>query len=76
MMRFRIHYRKTAAASLLLAVVLTVLAPLRIQAKEKESKTVRVGWYESAFHRTDQFGRKSGYGDEYQQRAAVFTGWT
>lgn len=42
---------------------------------EKEEKVVRVGWYESAFHRTDQFGRKSGYGYEYQQVVATFTGW-
>ena len=38
-------------------------------------KTVRVGWYESAFHHTDEFGRRSGYGYEYQQRIAAFTGW-
>ncbi|MBQ7656682.1 MAG: EAL domain-containing protein [Clostridia bacterium] len=42
----------------------------------KEQKTVRVGWYESAFHSTDQFGRRSGYGYEYQQRIAIYTGWT
>ena len=41
-----------------------------------EGKVVRVGWYESAFHRTDQYGRRSGYGYEYQQRIATFTGWT
>ncbi|MBR3017149.1 MAG: EAL domain-containing protein [Clostridia bacterium] len=41
----------------------------------KDAKTVRVGWFESAFHRTDQFGRRSGYGYEYQQRIATFTGW-
>lgn len=40
------------------------------------SKVVRVGWYESAFHSTDQFGRRSGYGYEYQQRVAIYTGWT
>ena len=39
------------------------------------SKVVRVGWYESAFHSTDQFGRRSGYGYEYQQRVAIYTGW-
>ena len=36
---------------------------------EESGKVVRVGWYESAFHRTDQFGRRSGYGYEYQQRS-------
>ena len=39
------------------------------------SKVVRVGWYDSAFHSTDQFGRRSGYGYEYQQRVAIYTGW-
>ena len=40
-----------------------------------EPKVVRVGWYESAWHRTDSFGRRSGYGYEYQQRIAAYTGW-
>ena len=42
----------------------------------KEEKVVRVGWYDSAFHSTDPFGRRSGYGYEYQQRVAIYTGWT
>ena len=64
--------------SFLLCVMLAVCAliPQAAFAQAKEKKTVRVGWYESAFHRTDQFGRKSGYGYEYQQRIAVYTGWT
>ena len=37
---------------------------------------MRVGWYESAFHHTDEFGRKSGYGYEYQRRLSIYTGWT
>ncbi|MBQ9346096.1 MAG: hypothetical protein IJT94_01985, partial [Oscillibacter sp.] len=28
---------------------------------ERESKVVRVGWYESPFNQRDQFGRRSGY---------------
>ncbi|MBR0228933.1 MAG: EAL domain-containing protein [Clostridia bacterium] len=35
-----------------------------------------MGWYESAFHHTDEFGRKSGYGYEYQRRLSIYTGWT
>ena len=64
--------------SFLLCVMLAVCAliPQAAFAQAKEKKTVRVGWYESAFHRTDQFGRKSGYGYEYQQRIATFTGST
>lgn len=60
---------------LCLTLILGALAPLSAAAEEPERKTVRVGWYESAFHRTDQFGRLSGYGYEYQQRIAIYTGW-
>ena len=56
-------------------LALTCLVPLFAQASVPQKKKVRVGWYESAFHRTDEFGRKSGYGYEYQQRIATFTGW-
>ena len=58
--------------SLLPCLILTGSA----MAAEKEQKVVRVGWYESAFHNTDSFGRKSGYGYVYQQRVAIYTGWT
>ncbi len=59
--------------SLMLALLFTAGATeTRVQ---DEPKTVRVGWYESAFHRTDSFGRRSGYGYEYQQRIATYTGW-
>lgn len=57
------------------AMIVFNLIPLAVHAEEKEKKIVRVGWYESAFHRTDEFGRKSGYGYEYQQRIATYTGW-
>ena len=62
-------------ALFLLCLFLPLLLPFRGQA-DSSGKTVRVGWYESAFHRTDSFGRKSGYGYEYQQRVSIYTGWT
>lgn len=63
---------------LCLMIVAVSVMPVPVQAKtaQKDNKVVRVGWYESAFHRTDQFGRRSGYGYEYQQRIAAYTGWT
>ena len=61
---------------LCLALALSFVAALPALGEETEGKVVRVGWYESAFHRTDQFGRRSGYGYEYQQRVAIYTGWT
>ena len=39
------------------------------------SRVVRVGWYESPFNSTDQFGRRSGYAYEYQRKIAAYTGW-
>ena len=59
-----------------LLLMLCAVIPQAVSVQGTEKKIVRVGWYESAFHRTDQFGRKSGYGYEYQQRIAVYTGWT
>ena len=38
-------------------------------------KVIRVGWYESPFNTTDDFGRRSGYAYEYQQKIAAYTGW-
>ena len=40
-----------------------------------ESKTVRVGWYESPFNMTDEDGNRSGYAYEYQRKVASYTGW-
>ncbi len=66
--RFRI------LTALLIFVAAVLALPVVAQAQEAQ-KTVRVGWYESAYHSTDAFGRRSGYGYEYQQRIATFTGW-
>ena len=66
--------RRLAVLLIFVMTAVTVLLPLGARA-QGTGKTVRVGWYESAFHRTDPFGRKSGYGYEYQQRIATFTGW-
>ena len=56
----------------LLAIVLFM--PKTISADE--AKVVRVGWYESPYNMTDQFGRKSGFAYEYQRKIASYTGWT
>ena len=69
--------RFTRMLRLMLCLMLTLqaLVSATALAQKPEQKVVRVGWYESAFHRTDQFGRRSGYGYEYQQRIATYTGW-
>ncbi|MCR5087979.1 MAG: EAL domain-containing protein [Oscillospiraceae bacterium] len=62
------------AAGFLTLLLLLPLFSFKVFAEG--GKVVRVGWYESAFHQTDPFGRRSGYGYEYQQRIAAYTGWT
>ena len=69
------RFRRMLLSALCLIIALSMILPLTALADETDRKIVRVGWYESAFHRTDQFGRKSGYGYEYQQRVATYTGW-
>ena len=74
-------YQKKSIKRIIIAVLLCVfflhaLMPSAVQAHDLEPKVVRVGWYESAFHTTDQFGRRTGYGYEYQQRISTYAGWT
>ncbi len=54
--------KRTTLLLLCLLLALFAALPQAGSANDKEEKVVRVGWYESAFHRTDSFGRRSGYG--------------
>ena len=66
--------RRTGYLALCLVLAAVWLLPGVSARAHGSGKVVRVGWYESAFHRTDPFGRRSGYGYEYQQRVATYTG--
>lgn len=70
------HHRtpRNAAFLLFLLLLAGLLPPPRASAQA--AKTVRVGWFESPFNITDQLGRRSGYGYDYQQKIAAYTGWT
>ena len=59
---------------LCLVMAIGFISPLSAYSQEGV-KTVRVGWYESPFNSTDQFGRRSGYAYDYQQKIAAYTGW-
>lgn len=67
--------KRTILLCLALMVTLIAGAALPGLAAESEHKTVRVGWYSSPFNSMDQFGRRSGYAYEYQQKIAEYTGW-
>lgn len=55
--------------------VLLLLVCLPLQALSAEGKVVRVGWYEGGYNITGPNGERSGYGYEYQQTVAAYTGW-
>lgn len=65
--------RRFLMICLIAAAALALSLSVHAQGPEK---TVRVGWYESPFNTTDQFGRRSGYAYDYQQNIAAYTGWS
>ena len=40
-----------------------------------DDRPVRAGWHEAPYFMKDQYGRRSGYSYEYQQKLAAYTGW-
>lgn len=77
MKRIRGKLRRDCCGLLCLFLLLTLL-PLPVtaaQTKKKSSKVVRVGWYEDSYHITDKNGNRSGYGYEFEQAVAAYTGW-
>ena len=55
--------------------VFLLLVCLPLQALAAEGKVVRVGWYEGGYNITGPGGERSGYGYEFQQTVAAYTGW-
>ena len=74
-MRILKPFKRFIMLTLLLTFIVSMVVPLTSYAEEPEQKVVRVGWYESPFNSTDQFGRRSGYAYDYQQKIAAYTGW-
>ena len=66
--------KRPAALLLLLLMAAAFIMPFSALA-EGTGRKVRVGWFESPFNSTDQFGRRSGYAYEYQRKIAAYTGW-
>lgn len=78
MCTFRSSFAKKArmiVIMLSLVMAMTFMLPLTAHAQES-GKTVHVGWYESPFNTMDQFGRRSSYAYDYQQKIAAYTGWS
>ena len=45
-------------------------------AGETNEEQIRTGWYEDSYNITGKDGGRSGYGYEYQQSVAAYTGWS
>ena len=66
--------KRVTALLLCIIIAAALLAPVTVHA-HNNPKTVRVGWYESAFNTMDSSGRRSGYAYEYQMKIAAYAGW-
>ena len=71
----KVKLRALVAIILCTVILLSFSVPSFSNAAE-ESKTVRVGWYESPFNITGENGSRSGYAYEYERKVASYTGWT
>lgn len=60
---------------LLLSLILIFMYLTAVAAAAQQPKVVRVGWYEDIYNITGPNGERSGYGYEYQQAIAAYTGW-
>ena len=67
---------KRIPALLLCLMLAALLLPPAAARAQDGRKVVRVGWNESPFNTTDQFGRRSGYAYVYQRKLAAYTGWS
>ena len=75
---YNIHTLRTRCGHFLLCfcLLLAMLPVYTAAAEETTPKVVRVGWYEDAYNITGENGERSGYGYEYEQSVAAYTGWT
>lgn len=55
-------------------IALAVLLPV-FAFSEVANNVVRVGWFDGPYNEKNDAGRRSGYGYEYLQKIAAYTGW-
>ena len=60
----------------IMSFTFAAVLPVSAFAECAETKTVRAGWYEDAYNLTGEHGERSGYGYEYEQAVAAYTGWS
>ena len=58
-----------------LLCLFVICSGINMQVDADSSSAIRVGWYEDSYNITGKNNEKSGYGYEYQQTIAGYTGW-
>lgn len=53
-----------------------MVLPDSVSAEDASTKTVRIGVFEETYNIVNEEGERSGYGYEYLQKIAGYTGWT
>lgn len=71
-----IHKKKQSVSLMLCLFILSILSPLTVSAKEDPDNTVRIGVFEETYNTVNEKGERSGYGYEYLQNIAGYSGWT
>lgn len=56
--------------------LLFMIVSSTVSAKESSEKTVRIGVFEETYNTVNADGKRDGYGYEYLQKIAGYTGWT
>lgn len=71
-----IHKKIQLVSFMFSFLILSILAPLTVSAKEDPDNTVRIGVFEETYNTVNEKGERSGYGYEYLQNIAGYSGWT
>lgn len=74
--KINIGERKRYCLLLCLSILFSILVIVPVYASEEsQEKTVRTAFFDGSYIQEDENGEKSGYGYEFQQAIASYTGW-
>ncbi len=75
MRKINISVYKNICILLCLLLLVSAIASVPVSAEESQEKTVRTALFAGAYIQEDENGEKRGYGYEFQQAVASYTGW-
>ena len=76
MNKTRFRLQKYGCFLMCLFLTFTLISPISTSAKESLRKVVRIGLFEDTYNKVNENGEITGYGYEYFQKIASYTGWT